>query len=341
LEDQLKPSANPSVSVVIPTFNRASCLPEALETVFAQTYKNHEIIVVDDGSTDTTSSVVAKYGGRVRYIYQQNAGVAAARNAGVRMARGDWIAFLDSDDEWLPRKLEIQMRDLEENPRAVGHMVDCCISRGEVVQPSLFELRGMNNCYRRQRVRARPLLEVLSMTFFPSSCTLSRKALERAGLFDTEMRVFEDVDLLSRLSLQGSFLVNCYVGTRILRKPAQTGALSDLFQTSKLECYGNIAKTYSRLREEKLARKEKANVTDHLSSVYREMAILHDIAGDWRAYLSCVQSALGARLSPLSLAKGGSLLLLGAKRYNALRDGWRAGKSWLRTPEVRAFVCGA
>src|SRR5208337_4579078 len=105
-----------SVSVVIPTYNRGELLIETIESILAQTAKPGEVIVVDDGSTDDTQERLARYADRVRYVRQPNQGVAAARNHGVREARGKWIAFIDSDDVWHPRKLECQLRVLADHP---------------------------------------------------------------------------------------------------------------------------------------------------------------------------------------------------------------------------------
>ncbi len=104
------------VSVIIPTYNRAAMLGAAIESALAQTRPPGEIIVVDDGSTDDTANVVSGFGGRVRCISQENRGVAAARNAGIGAAKGDLIAFLDSDDLWYPFKLELQVALLERMP---------------------------------------------------------------------------------------------------------------------------------------------------------------------------------------------------------------------------------
>ncbi len=98
-----------TVSVIIPSFNRRHCLPRALDSVLAQTVPALEIIVVDDGSSDGTRSLIASDYPQVTYLWQPNRGVSAARNAGIEAARGDWLAFLDSDDEWLPSKLELQL----------------------------------------------------------------------------------------------------------------------------------------------------------------------------------------------------------------------------------------
>jgi GT2 family glycosyltransferase len=108
----MRPSDGKLVSVVIPTHNRAYCVFLAIDSVRDQSHKNWEVVLVDDGSTDDTAVVIsARYGNdpRVRYIYQTNAGVSAARNAGIRASRGDYVAFLDSDDVWKPWKLEVQL----------------------------------------------------------------------------------------------------------------------------------------------------------------------------------------------------------------------------------------
>jgi glycosyltransferase involved in cell wall biosynthesis len=113
---------HPLVSVLIPTYNRAHCLANAIDSALAQTYPHVEIVVVDDGSQDHTGELIAaRYGDdpRVRYVYQQNGGVSAARNHGLRLCRGELVAFLDSDDLWLPWKLELQVACLSRFPDAV------------------------------------------------------------------------------------------------------------------------------------------------------------------------------------------------------------------------------
>jgi glycosyltransferase involved in cell wall biosynthesis len=104
------------VSVVVPTYNRAPIVGAAIESVLSQRYQNVEVVVVDDGSTDDTRSVVERYGPHVRYVYQPNSGVTAARNLGFANARGEFIALLDSDDKFLPWKLEAQVRFLRAHP---------------------------------------------------------------------------------------------------------------------------------------------------------------------------------------------------------------------------------
>ena len=108
---------NPLVSVIIPTHNRASLVADAVKSVLNQTYNNIEIIVIDDGSTDDTRSVVTSLSGNIRYVFQEKQGPGVARNRGIDEATGDWIAFLDSDDLWLPDKLSLQFKVLEAFPQ--------------------------------------------------------------------------------------------------------------------------------------------------------------------------------------------------------------------------------
>ncbi len=109
----------PKVSVIIPTFNCAVYLPQAIESVLGQTWQDFELIVVDDGSTDDTCQVLAPYQNRLVYLYQENQGESSARNKGIQVAQGEYLAFLDSDDLWLATKLERQITVLEAWPSAV------------------------------------------------------------------------------------------------------------------------------------------------------------------------------------------------------------------------------
>ena len=138
------------LSVIVPTFNRGYCLPRAVDSALAQSHRKIEVIVIDDGSTDGTGELLAhRYGRdpRVRYLRQQNAGVSAARNLGLRCAQGDYIALLDSDDSWKPWKSELQIRCLEALPEAgmVWTDMEAIGSDGQVVYPRY--LKKMYSAY--------------------------------------------------------------------------------------------------------------------------------------------------------------------------------------------------
>ena len=124
-------SSHPLVSVVIPTFNRAKVVTRAIDSVLEQTYRNCEVIVVDDGSTDDTADVLRSYKDKIVYIQQKNAGPSAARNRGIRESKGEFIAFLDSDDLWFATKLERQAGLLTD----AGPETPCCLCDSLIRMP--------------------------------------------------------------------------------------------------------------------------------------------------------------------------------------------------------------
>ena len=180
-----------SISVIIPTFNRIDVLPKAIESVLAQTIIPDEIIVVDDGSTDGTAEMIQSDYPKVSVLVQENAGVSSARNAGISVSKGDWIALLDSDDEWFQKKLERQMKCIEENPDAVlVHTDEIWIRNGVRVNPmKKHEKSGgwiFDTCL--------PLC-VIS----PSAAMIKRSLFSEIGLFDASLEVCEDYDLWLRI----------------------------------------------------------------------------------------------------------------------------------------------
>jgi glycosyltransferase involved in cell wall biosynthesis len=116
-------SEMPKISVIVPTYNRERFIIKAIDSILNQTYKDYEIIVVDDGSTDETKKALQAYS-QIKYIFQDNGGVSSARNTGIMAAKGEWVAFLDSDDEWTEDYLSVQMEQVKEFPQAVGHMTN-------------------------------------------------------------------------------------------------------------------------------------------------------------------------------------------------------------------------
>jgi GT2 family glycosyltransferase len=140
------------VSIVIPTYNRAYIIGQAIESVLAQTYDNVEVVVVDDGSTDDTAAVVGRYGPKVRYIRQANAGVSAARNRGLREARGEFLALLDSDDAWLPWKAEAQVAVLRAFPDVGMVWTDMVAVDAQAVVRSPRYLRTFYAAHRKVKI---------------------------------------------------------------------------------------------------------------------------------------------------------------------------------------------
>lgn len=176
------------VSAIIPTYNYGRFVCEAVESALAQSYPAMEVIVVDDGSTDDTRQRLAAYGSRIRYIWQSNSGLSAARNTGIREARGDWVAFLDADDIWHHDKTARQL--------AAAHTLG---------QPALIGSRGVDALP--DELPVEPSVRSLGVSDFllslpvgPSGTIVRREAFESAGLFDESLRSVEDRDMWLRLA---------------------------------------------------------------------------------------------------------------------------------------------
>lgn len=181
------------VSVVIPTFNSGDLVNEAVESVFAQTAPPAEVVVVDDGSTDGTPKRLAPYGDRICYLFQNNKGVAAARNSGIRHTRSELIAFLDADDIWHPRKLEFQLDVLAKNPD-LGLLGTGIFDWPAPAVPAVAGPPA-------EPVVLVPWRELMVKNYFVTSSVLVRRnLLEKAGLFDTALHGPEDYDLWSRIA---------------------------------------------------------------------------------------------------------------------------------------------
>lgn len=180
------------ISVIVPTFERAGVLPRALESIERQTRPPDEVIVVDDGSTDGTGDLVRSRFQNVRYLGQEeNRGVSAARNLGIREATGEWIALLDSDDEWLPRKLELQMAAVRSGGELACHTDETWIRSGRRVNPGR----------RHAKVGGWIFADCLPLcAISPSSILLHRRVLGEIGTFDESLPACEDYDLWLRLT---------------------------------------------------------------------------------------------------------------------------------------------
>jgi len=197
---QDKETNNESVSAVIPVYNGAGFIHRALDSVLAQTHPVEQIIVVDDGSTDKTASAVSEYGGRVEYIYQPNAGAAAARNTGIRAVRGDWVAFLDSDDEWLPDRLARQFELVCKYPELAW------IS-GNFLRSSQGESGAHADPARAARWwgetdTPRRFFEAFAQDLWGCTDTMliRRSVFDEVGLFSEDLRRANDIDMWFRIA---------------------------------------------------------------------------------------------------------------------------------------------
>ena len=179
------------ISVIIPSWNRADRLAAALDSVRAQSLVPHEVIVVDDGSTDNTRELLSRHYPEVRYLYQQNNGVSSARNTGIMAASGDWIALLDSDDRWEPLKLERQQQAIQAQPGyRLCHCDEIWIRNGKRVNPMKKHAKQGGKIFRHCLPRC-----VIS----PSAVMIQREVFADIGLFDENLPACEDYDLWLRI----------------------------------------------------------------------------------------------------------------------------------------------
>ncbi len=196
---------NPKVSVIIPTYNRANLLPRAIESVLKQTFKDFELIIVDDGSTDNTKEIVNNYikkDNRIKYIYQENSGgPAKPKNTGIKIAKGKYIAFLDSDDEWFINKLKKQYHLYEDNKNNNVGLIGC-------------EAISINNETKEKKyiksikyIEARSP-EVLKKTIPKSfsSVMINKNVFKEIGLIDEKIKICDDFELYIRISRKYNFL---------------------------------------------------------------------------------------------------------------------------------------
>ena len=130
----------PTVSVVLPAYNAASFIQSTLESVFNQTYQDYELIVVDDGSIDTTAEILRSYGDRIRYFWKENGGQSSSRNAGIKLARGQYIAFIDHDDLWLENKLALQLKEMAFGANVGMVTTGCICFKGETDLSTMIPL---------------------------------------------------------------------------------------------------------------------------------------------------------------------------------------------------------
>ena len=180
------------ISVIIPTFNRKKTLGRAVQSVMNQSLSPFEILIIDDGSNDGTEEWVKENFQNMRYIYQDNHGVSSARNIGIENAHGDWVAFLDSDDEWLPNKLYEQAKAMDSNPEMkFFHTNEIWIRNGVRVNQMKKHKKYGGYIFEK-------CLDICRVS--PSSVLIQKEVFDNIGIFDESLRVCEDYDLWLRIT---------------------------------------------------------------------------------------------------------------------------------------------
>lgn len=312
----------PTVSVVIPTFDRAALLPVAVASALAQRPAPLEVIVVDDGSTDDTPEVCRRFPPPVRTIRQANTGPAAARNRGIRKARGDYVAFLDSDDVWLPGKLAAQLAALTAAPGAGWCVCDCELA--DASGTPLPGLRGFRDGFPVFRATGKPATAFFATALepfrfrvagtwhegfhgdafrllfygsfvFPTCALVRRDLFDRAGLFDEGFRVAEDNEFFHRLAAVSQCAV---ITTRLARYRLGAGnTLTSPANTVRLiEAALESARRATRLRP--LSEVERAAFAWGEAELERRLAYAHLTRLDRRAARAAAVAVLRRREAP-------------------------------------------
>jgi hypothetical protein len=266
-------SNSPTISVVLPTYNAAATIRTALDSVYSQDYSDFEVLVVDDASRDDTIRVATAYGGRAQRVMrlERNRGPAGARNAGIEGARGEWVAFLDGDDAWLPWRLSSQMAVAAVHPD--GDLL-CGEVRimGEASGGTLKEPGG--------GVRQIAVEEFIDENPVPTSTVLARKAaILRAGGFDERFRGPEDIDLWMRLVSQGAGYKVCKPLALYREKPGSLSMDQDRFLPNILAVYdkafapGGALAAYGHLKRRALAGRYVSSCWSYLVCGQRAKAL--------------------------------------------------------------------
>ncbi len=288
----------------MPAYNAAACISRAVDSVLAQTLQDFELLVVDDGSTDNTRDVLASYGGRICVLTKTNGGPAAARNHGLRHARGRYVAFLDADDHWRPGKLERQV-----------HLLDCRLEIGfcstaTAIVDSAGEPAGDWPCCR----ACDPLPDTLfvhgaAISGSTSGVLARRTLLEELGGFDETLRGFEDPDLWIRMSARAGYACIPELLTMVVRT---AGSVSSHLPNMRAATLASFRKNRGLLPEAKRGgywRTACAGaLADYAKTAWR--------AGDrWHAWAWTAEALLRAPLGRGRLALGLMIAMLRGERF--------------------------
>ncbi len=252
--------ADPRVSVVIPAFNALGTIDRAVRSALAQTFPPHEVIVVDDGSPDDTAAHIAQHYPSVRLLRKENAGPGIARNAGAAIATGEWLAFLDADDAWLPGKLERQVRETI-GPR-VGVVACRCVGQR---RPAFIAAPGFDELWENNRIAM-------------SSSLVRRAAFDQAGgLWD---RLCEDYHLWLRLTGLGWTIANCPEELVIYAPTALSlSRRIERFAEDEIDCLRDVAEQFDLPRERLLPRLAASCLRHSRGAVhYRQMPTARRLA---------------------------------------------------------------
>jgi glycosyltransferase involved in cell wall biosynthesis len=291
-------------SVIIPTYNRASFVTKAVDSVLRQSFKDYEIVVVDDGSIDATRQALEQYGKTITVVYQANSGVSAARNRGIGNANGRWIAFLDSDDEWEENYLARQLQQISSNPNGIAFITNAIIIHPGGASHTHFQNTILKRFGTRTLVRIkRPFRAIMNHScWFLQSIVVRRDVLLRTGLFDPTLTIAEDLDVIARLALQGEFGFNKEVLVKIYRRAEPISNLASA--RGSMQACKFFGKVFENLRRDRRLRLvERLALAKVSSANQRELGNVLLAQANPRQARACYKQALTTYPSLRSLIK--------------------------------------
>ena len=233
---------SPSISVLIPTYNRAELIHCSIESVLAQSSSPNEILVVNDGSTDKTLEVLQHYSHQITILNQKNSGQSLARNNGILHAKSDWIAFLDDDDEFHPHRIAQLRESILAHPNADIHATNLAIISESGTVTNLWEQRGKPS--RILHPEKCPLRWALDGCFFLQGMAIRKEALHSIGLFREIFSVFEDLDLFVRLASRRPWVLDSRITASIIRRSATDVNASSLWRSQPAKKFQALATIY-------------------------------------------------------------------------------------------------
>jgi glycosyltransferase involved in cell wall biosynthesis len=301
MEQRASNLSMPLVTVVIPSYNCARYLPEAINSVLAQTYRPIEVIVVDDGSTDNTAELATAYGNKIIYIKQENRGLSAARNTGILSSSGKYLVFLDSDDFLLPDMVEVMVRALEEHP-------ECGVAYGGYLIVDEDGSRQSESDLTKPSGRILEKVVTDGLTIVPS-VMVRRDALSVSGIFDPMLPQIEDLDLWLRLAYYYDFV---FVPKHVSAYRSVYGSMSRNWKERKVASRLVVKKAAlffaAKGEPGRLVRVFRRNIFSHRHKQCVQDAFVHYWAGRYR--LAAKTMLRGVLIHPQYLANRGVVAIL-------------------------------